>query len=163
MKRVTSLLTMLVMIVAFGLAAAAIANAQEDQPASGGKSKATPEPTGPPVVLDATKPHDENLTLDIVEVVGCLATGPNNVFVLTDATDPVKAAQASTSQAALEADKKKPLGNQRYVVIGAGEWNPSTLKGHKMAVRGLMIKDAKETRINVTSFQSLDATCSKAK
>ena len=98
-----------------------------------------------------------------MEVVGCLSNGPNNTFVLTDATESVKSARASTTQAALDADKNKPLGTQQYVIIGATEWNPASHKGQKMAVKGLMIKDAKETRLNVTSFQMVDNTCTKVK
>ena len=116
-------------------------------------------PQGPPVILDATKPHDASLTLDIVEVVGCLADGPNGSFVLTNATDPVNGGAPPTSKEALEAAKTKPLGTQRYTMIGATEWNPASHKGQKMAVKGLMIKDVKETRINVTSFQMVGDTC----
>jgi len=169
MKRVTTLMTTLVMaaglVAMAGQAAQAPSGqAQAGQAGSGGRGRgAGAESQGSPVVLDATKPHDQYLTLDIVEVVGCLSDGPNNTFVLTDATDPVRSTQPSTTKAALDADKTKPLGTQRYVIIGATEWNPASHKGQKMAVKGLMIKDAKETRLNVTSFQMVDNTCTKTK
>jgi hypothetical protein len=149
------------MVVALGLAAAVVCQAIP-RPQATGRGRGA-DSGGPPVILDATKSHDVNFTLDIVEVVGCLAEGPNKTYVLTDATDPVKSDQASTTKTAIEAAKVKPLGTQRYVIIGASEWDPASHKGHKMAVKGLMIKDAKETRLNVTSFQMVDSTCAKAK
>lgn len=118
-------------------------------------------PQGPPVVLDATKPHDKSLTLDIVEIVGCVANGPNKNFVLTNATEAVKGGTPSTTKEAIEAAKTKPLGSLRYTLIGASEWNPASHVGHKMAAKGLLIKDAKEMRLNVTSFQMVGETCTK--
>ena len=159
----TSRANTLVMIVALGLTVASPASPQATQAGRGAGRGRGADSGGPPVILDATKSHDVNFTLDIVEVVGCLAEGPNKTYVLTDATDPVKSEQASTTKAALDAAKVKPLGTQRYVIIGATEWDPASHKGHKMVVKGLMIKDVKETRLNVTSFQMVDSTCAKAK
>ena len=162
MKRVATVLTTVVMLCVFATAVAGQDPAPAGQtPAAQGSGGTEAKPQGPPVILNATKSHDQFLTLDVVEVVGCLSSGPNDTFVLTDATEPVKSTQPSTTQAALAADKLKPLGVQRYVIIGASEWDPASHKGHKMAVKGLMIKDAKETRINVSSFQMVDSTCTK--
>jgi hypothetical protein len=113
------------------------------------------------VVLDATKPHDKSLTLDIVEVVGCVADGPNKNFVLANATNPVKGGTPSTTKEAIEAAKTTPLGTNRYTLIGVAEWNPANHKGHKMVAKGLLIKDANESRLNVSSLQMVDETCTK--
>ena len=162
MKLVTIVVTTLVM--ACGLVAdmsAQAAPAAAAQAPAGRGAAAGAKPAAPPVVLDATKPHDKNLTLDIVEVVGCLADGPNNTFVLASATEAIKGGTPSTTLDALKADETKPLGTNRYVLIGASEWNPASHKGQKLAVKGLMIKDVKETRINVTSLQKVGDTCGK--
>jgi hypothetical protein len=47
---------------------------------------------------------------------------------------------------------------------GGGEtapFSPEGHKGHKMVVRGLLIKSGSETRINLTSFQMVAETCAK--
>lgn len=103
----------------------------------------------------------EAVTLPVVEVVGCLTSGPNNTWTLTNATDPVNTNSASTSQAAVKAAETMPLGKQRYVLLGVNQFNPTPHRGHKMAVKGILIKDQKETRINVTSFQMASADCTK--
>ena len=60
---------------------------------------------------------------------------------------------------ALKAAAAKPLGNQRYQLLGIGVFNPSSRKGQKVAVKGVLIKDANESRLNVTSLQTVAATC----
>ncbi len=139
------------LVVALGLSAAP-SGQQAQVPGE------TPD-TSPPVILDATKPHDKELTLDIVEVVGCLTGGPNDTFLLTSATDPVKGGAPSTTEEAIEAAKTKALGTASYVLIGLSEWAPADHLGNKMVVKGLMIKDATETRLNVSSFQMIGETC----
>ena len=54
-----------------------------------------------------------------------------------------------------------PLGTQRYQLLGTSPFSPDQHKGHKMAVKGLLIKSGSDTRINVTSFQMLAETCAK--
>ena len=140
-----------------GLAAEVPARAQN----RGRAAAPAPPLQGDPVILDLTKPHDKTLTLDIVEVVGCVSDGPNNTWILTNGSDPVKGGTPSTTAEALKANASKPLGTQRYVLIGASEWNPSSHKGQKVAVKGLVIKDVNETRLNVTSFNKVGETCAK--
>jgi len=39
------------------------------------------------------------------------------------------------------------------------EINPDAHKGHKMAAKGLLIKDPKGNRLNVTSLEMVAAAC----
>ena len=159
MTRPTIVVTTLVL--AAGLVAGLPAEAPAAQERGRGQAPAPP-PQGDPVILDLTKPqHDKTLTLDIVEVVGCVSEGPNNAWVLINGSDPVKGGTPSTTAEALKTNASKPLGAQRYVLIGASEWNPSSHKGQKVAVKGLLIKDVNETRLNVTSFNKVGETCTK--
>ena len=98
--------------------------------------------------------------VDLVEVVGCLASASNS-WQLINATDPSFAKSASTTAESVKAAEAKQLGKQRYVLIGLNQLDPANHQGHKMAVKGLLIKDVKETRINVTSFQMASANCAK--
>jgi len=53
----------------------------------------------------------------------------------------------------------KPLGNQQDQLLGVSVFNPSNTKGRKVVVQGVLIEDAKENPINVTSLQTVAPTC----
>ena len=55
----------------------------------------------------------------------------------------------------------KPLGTQRFRLLGTSPFSPDRHKGHKMAVRGHVDQERQRHRINVTSFQMLAETCAK--
>jgi hypothetical protein len=96
----------------------------------------------------------------VVEVVGCLSqTGAN--WILATATDPAAATTSFTTPEAVKAAAEKPLGTQQYRLLGTSPFSPERHKGHKMVVRGLLIKNGREGRINLTSFQMLAETCTK--
>jgi hypothetical protein len=96
----------------------------------------------------------------IVEAVGCLSNAGAD-WILENATDFAVATTAFTTPEAVKAAADKPLGTQKYRLLGAGPFGPDQHRGHKMVVRGLLIKTDSETRINVTSFQMLAETCAK--
>jgi hypothetical protein len=100
-------------------------------------------------------------TVDIVEVVGCLQSGPNDTWLLGRATTPELQRRPNTSPEAVKAAAAKPLGTQQFRLMNISVFNPATHQGHKMAVRGILIKDPKQSRINTMSFQMLDAACAK--
>jgi hypothetical protein len=96
----------------------------------------------------------------LVEVVGCLSqTGAN--WVLTNASDPAAATTSFTTPEAVKAAAEKPLGTSQVRLLGTGPFSPDGHKGHKMVIRGLLIRSGSETRINLTSFQMVAETCSK--
>ena len=96
----------------------------------------------------------------IVEVIGCLSqTGAD--WILKNATEPAVSTTSFTTPEALKAAAEKPLGTQQYRLLGASPFSPDRHKGHKMAVKGLLIKTGSDTRINLTSFQMLAETCAK--
>jgi hypothetical protein len=97
--------------------------------------------------------------LDIVEVVGCLSDAANVTWVLTNATDPMVSKTPSTTVAAVAQALARPLGTRSYRLIGVTPFAPASHKGQKVVVKGVLIKDARESRINVTSLQSADETC----
>src|SRR5580698_5935500 len=95
----------------------------------------------------------------VVEVVGCLSqTGAD--WILAKASDPTVASTSFTTPEEVKAAAEKPLGTQQYRLIGASPFSPEPHKGHKMVVRGLLIKKSgSDNRINLTSFQMLAETC----
>jgi hypothetical protein len=96
----------------------------------------------------------------IVEVVGCLSqTGAD--WMLANATEPADSTTVFTTPETLKAAAEKPLGNQQYRLLGTSPFSPERHKGHRMVVKGLLIKSGSDSRLNVTSFQMLAETCAK--
>jgi hypothetical protein len=96
----------------------------------------------------------------VVELVGCLSpTGAD--WILTNATAPAVTSTSFTTPDEVKAAAEKPLGTQQYRLIGASPFTPEPHKGHKMVVKGLLIKSGSESRVNLTSFQMLSETCAK--
>jgi len=98
----------------------------------------------------------------IVETIGCLADGPNNTWALTNATEPAKAGRAGFSRPDdVKAAEGRGLGSQQVRLIGMVEMHPEQHKGHKVLVKGLLIKDASGQRVNVTSLTTVGDKCGK--
>jgi len=93
-----------------------------------------------------------------VEVVGCLAAGPENTWMLTRASEPVVTV-APPSTAAAPAGAATPLGTQTFRLLDAMAYAPADHRGHKMYVRGLLIKLPGEQRITISTFEPLSPTC----
>ena len=100
--------------------------------------------------------------LPIVESIGCLSEGPAKVWTLNNAVEPVKAGRAGFSRPEeVKAAEGRGLGSQQIKLIGMTEMNPGPHRGHKVLVKGLLIKDASGQRINVTSLKTVGDVCGK--
>jgi len=96
----------------------------------------------------------------VVEVLGCLSqTGAD--WILAKASEPAATTTSFTTPEEVKAAAEKPLGTQQYRLIGASPFSPESHKGHKMVVKGLLIKSGSDSHINLTSFQMLSETCAK--
>jgi hypothetical protein len=96
----------------------------------------------------------------IVEVIGCLSQTDAG-WILAKATAPSVSPTSFTTPEAVKAAAEKPIGTDQYRLLGTSPFSPERHKGHKMVVRGLLIKSSKDPRINLTSFQMLAETCAK--
>jgi len=94
-----------------------------------------------------------------VEVVGCLAAGPQNTWMLTRASEPIVTV-APTPATPAPAATAPPLGTQTFRLLDAIAYAPADHRGHKLYVRGLLIKLPGEQRLTISAFESLSATCS---
>ena len=95
----------------------------------------------------------------LVESIGCLSQGPDTIWILTDATNVVRASEvgepnSDTLKAAAQMELGK--GQLRLLYIFPA---PDALKGHKVHTKGLLIRDPKGDSINVTSLQTLAPSC----
>ena len=92
-----------------------------------------------------------------VEVVGCLAPGPQHTWLLTHASEPVVPAAGAPPPASAAA--ARPLGGATFHLLDAMAYAPEAHAGHKMYVRGLLIKLPDEERIAISAFEMLAPQC----
>jgi hypothetical protein len=104
---------------------------------------------------------EEEGVLQIGEAVGCLQPAPHGDWLLTNASDPEISQSQATTSVALKAAEAKPLGIRRYTLLGASVFNPASHPDEEVAVKGILIKGIKESRINVTSLQMVAPKCIK--
>jgi len=97
--------------------------------------------------------------VDIAEADGCLEPGPSDTWMRSNASDPIPSATQATTAEAIQAAGARWLGNRKYQLLGVAMFHPIAAKGARVAIKGALIKDAGQTRLNVTSLQPLSATC----
>jgi len=124
------------------------------------------KPPKPPQILpgeetNAVQDSNERNFLPVVGVTGCLAQNPAAEWMLTDAGAPYLSKTQATSAAALRSVGNRPLGDGRYHLLGVSVFNPAAHRGQEVAVKGVLIKNAAENRLNVTSLQTIAATCAR--
>ena len=91
-----------------------------------------------------------------VEVVGCLTAGPRRTWMLTHASDPIVTAPSAATTTATT----RPLGAQTFHLLDAVAYAPDGHAGHKMYVRGLLIKLPDEQRMTISTLEMVAPTCS---
>jgi hypothetical protein len=92
--------------------------------------------------------------------VGCLTPGPENTWLLTNASDPASIAITSASALRDAAPTDRPLGTQTFRLLDAMAYNPESHKGQKMYVRGLLIKLPGEQRMTISTLETIAPSCS---
>jgi hypothetical protein len=122
-------------------------------------------PTNPAGAAEPGLKSDSNISgqqprsLEIDELVGCLETNPAGEWQLSKAGQPAESGTEATTSAAIKSAESKPLGSQRYFLLGTRWFQPGEHLGQKVVVKGVVIPEPKEARINVTSLQSVAAAC----
>lgn len=98
----------------------------------------------------------------LVQVVGCLAQGPDNAWLLTKTSEPVVTRDDAATAARLKEAQSKPLGSSTFTLVSvASSFGATAHHGHKMEARGLVYRDraTNDHRLNLTSLQMLAPTC----
>lgn len=111
------------------------------------------------VIPGRPKPPPPVGDFSYVEVVGCLTPGPENSWLLTNASEPVSLAATTASALRDAAATDRPLGSQTFHLLDAMAYNPEPNKGKKMYVRGLLIKLPGEQRMTISVLEPLAPTC----
>ena len=81
--------------------------------------------------------------------------------MLTNATDAVVSKTPSTTVAAVVQALARPLGSRSYRLIGVTPFAPARHNGNKIVFKCVLIREPRESRINVTSLQSADESCNR--
>jgi hypothetical protein len=95
----------------------------------------------------------------IVRAVGCMKQDGAKKWLLGRAGEPVVSDSQATSTAELKAASASPLGDKTLELLGVDVFSPHDHDGRKVAVKGVLIPEAGISRLNVTSLQTLAATC----
>ena len=96
----------------------------------------------------------------LVRVVGCLtANASDGAWMLTHSTDPIRTGNPQPAAGEREAAEAWPLGPRLYRLLVSAAYKPEPLKGHRVEVRGFLIRRPTETRLNITSLETLDPSC----
>ena len=96
----------------------------------------------------------------LVQVVGCLAKGPNNTWVLNNTSEPVIGKDQPTPEE-LKAAEARPIGTQTFRLVSVNSFKPDLHAGQKMEARGLLYREPNDSRLNLTSLQMVASNCAK--
>ena len=98
-------------------------------------------------------------SMTVVRVVGCLTSGPNDTWVLTNASEPVRSRSINeTTPDELKDSAAGALGTQSFRLQNVPDGVGAT-KGHKVQAKGVLIRQYKNDRINVTSLETVAPSC----
>jgi quinoprotein glucose dehydrogenase len=99
----------------------------------------------------------------MVHVIGCLTQESSESYKLTSATEAVRVRDPSESAGEeLEAAKAAALGKATYELLRNVIYlDPQNSIGHKVEVKGFLIRNDAGDRINVSTLKSLGDSCGK--
>jgi mono/diheme cytochrome c family protein len=112
-------------------------------------------------IIDIVRKGQSNTiaNFSLVQVVGCLTQASASAWTLTRTTDPVPTRDEEPSAAALRTAQGKALGSQTFQLVSVVPFKPEGHKGQKVEARGLLYRDQNDARLNLTSLQTLNASC----
>jgi len=99
------------------------------------------------ILAQGEQPKAQNFAR--VQVVGCLARGDENRFVLTNASEPVAAATDSASLPVPGA------GTGRVMLLNAAPFKPESQVGQRVEARGLVYRDDRDTLLTVSALKAV--------
>jgi len=102
----------------------------------------------------------------LVDVVGCLARGPHDTWMLSSGSEPVRTrSPMQPAESEIAAAKAKPLGSQTFQLLDveyfSNAFHPEDHAGHKIDAKGFLIRSGTDAKINVTWVEMLAADCGR--
>jgi mono/diheme cytochrome c family protein len=103
-------------------------------------------------------------SFSVVQAVGCLKQLTPGAWELAASPEPQRIRQLTKpSDEDLQAGANEPLGNIEFDLQNIGylghEFDPVEYEGHKMMVRGILIRQPPNVRIDVREMVEVGATC----
>jgi mono/diheme cytochrome c family protein len=99
-----------------------------------------------------------------VITVGCLVPAADGAWVVSSATEPARVRQEDVSRPAqLKSSSERKLGTLTFRLAdleAVPDFSPPAHSGHKMQVKGFLVRQPNAERISLTSIEMLDAHCS---
>jgi mono/diheme cytochrome c family protein len=95
----------------------------------------------------------------LVQVVGCLSQSANNTWTLTKTSEPVVTRDEEPTATTLRTAEAKALGSETFTLVSVTPFKPETHAGQKMEARGLLYRDEKDARLNLTSLATVKSSC----
>ena len=102
----------------------------------------------------------------LVDVVGCFTRGPQDTWMLTDGTEPVRTrSPMQPTEPEIAAARAKPLGSQTFQLLDveyfSNAFHPDAQAGHKVNAKGFLMRAGTDVKINVTWVEMLAADCGR--
>lgn len=114
---------------------------------AGGKDLALADLESVDIVAQDEVPKVSNFAR--VQVVGCLARGDENRYVLTSASEPIAAASDNASLTVPAA------GTGRVILLNAAPFTAESQVGQRVEARGLVYRDERETLLTVSALKAV--------
>lgn len=99
-----------------------------------------------------------------VRVVGCMIEASPNTWMLSHASEPVRDRKTeATSPEEMKQSTDTPAGTLRFRIASftniKGDFQPATVKGHRVQLKGILIRQTNNDRIVATLIESVAPTC----
>ena len=106
---------------------------------------------------DGPKPLPTNA---LVVAVGCFMPADSDTGMLTAVAALARTRTADTSTPdELKRSAAAAAGGQQFKLQNLSDFKAESFKGHKVQVKGVLVRQANNDRINVTALDSLAASC----
>ena len=132
---------------------------KNDFPTGTGDLTAT---TAPDILIYGTDGPDAVPNFAMVQVVGCLATGTDSDWIVTDGSEPIRTREPAASEGeALLLTQAMPLGAKQFELMYVFP-DPAAYEGHRVEAKGFLIQrdgPGEIDAINVTTVASLAPAC----
>lgn len=98
----------------------------------------------------------------LVQVIGCLSHNEkDDTWIITRATDPVRAPQPQVGVSEVTASAARPLGTATVELMVSAAHDPAPHSGHKVDARGFLIRRPAGNRVNITGIETVALDCGR--
>jgi mono/diheme cytochrome c family protein len=97
----------------------------------------------------------------LVQVVGCLAPGPNDAWLLTNTSEPIVTKDQPSTPDELRLAESRAPGKETFRLVSTSKFKSAFQPGQKIEAKGLLYREPNDSRLNLTSLKTLGSTCAK--